>query len=98
MACASVSLVVMVLMEKGTEVLSVSIELILSPGVGVLTLGSRTCVGRGVDTGELVPILGAMLTSLEGDGLGILGLLIGLMGRAGRSDQTQVLVNLLARA
>ena len=65
--------VVMVLVKKGTEVLSDSSELILSPRVGVPTLGSRTCVGGSdADAGELITILGATLPRLEGDGLGIL--------------------------
>ena len=59
-------------MEKGTEVLNDSSELILSPGVGVPTLGSRTCVGSDADAGELITILGATLPSLDSDGLGIL--------------------------
>ena len=67
--CPSVA---MVLVKKDTEVLSDSSELILSPGVGVPTLGSRTCVGSDADAGELITILGATLLGLEGDGLGVL--------------------------
>ena len=60
--CPSVA---MVLVKKGTEVLNDSSELILSPGVGVPTLGSRTYLGSDADTGEMITILGATLPRLH---------------------------------
>jgi hypothetical protein len=46
----------MVLIIMGAVVFSDSTELILSPGIGVPILGSRTSVGSAVDGGELITI------------------------------------------
>ena len=61
----------MVLVIIGAVVFIDSIELVLSPGVGVPTLGSRTTVGREAEAGELITILGVALRGPAGDGRGI---------------------------
>jgi hypothetical protein len=71
MTCASVRSVVMVLIILGAVVFSDSTELILSPGVGVPILGSRTSVGSVEDAGELITIRGVSLLGFDGDGRGI---------------------------
>ena len=62
---------VMVLVIIGAVVFRDSIELILSPGVGVPTLGARTTVGCRAEAGELITILGVGLWRPLGDGRGI---------------------------
>ena len=46
----------MVLLIMDAVVFSNSTELILSPGIGVPILGSRTFVGSAVDAGEQITI------------------------------------------
>jgi hypothetical protein len=46
----------MVLVIMSAVVFSDSTELILSPGIGVPILGSRTSVGSAVDAGEQITI------------------------------------------